>query len=151
MRRELSSGLTPVYRWVIPALLTVAAIGVIWQVAVADSPGTMAIALALAIAAACVVLARWLDKAKRVWIDEKYLYISDYKREDRIELGRIDRVTSTRWLRPDRVTLIFKVPNIFGDRIVFFPQRKGFRPGAPHPMAKELADLIDKSEQANEN
>jgi len=150
VRRELSSTFTPIYRWVIPALLSIAAIVFIWRVAVSNSPGTTEITIVVALAAGCVILARWLDKAKRVWIDEESLLVSDYRREDTIKLVEIDRVTATRWLRPDRVTITFTRPTIFGNKVVFFPARKGFRLAAPHPIARELTESIDRSRQATQ-
>ena len=145
MRRELSSKLTPVYRWVIPGLLTVAAIAVIWRVAVADSPPTLAVILAVALAAGSALLARWLDRAKRVWLDDTGLLVSDYRRETRIQPGEIDEIRSTHWIYPARITITLRRPTIFGAKIVFFPTEREFRPGQPHPVAQELGKLVNKA------
>ncbi len=99
MRRELSSKITPLYRWVIPKLLTIGAIVVVWRLARVGMPGRPepeALILAIMMAALFMILARIFDKGKGVWIDDGTLIVSDYRRETRIDLSEAKSVKVTR-------------------------------------------------------
>ena len=140
-RRELSSRYTPLYRWVIPAFLSIVAVIVVLLAAGIDgsgAPNAAEVLSALVIAALCVLLARWLDRAKRVWLDDASLIVYDYKNEAAIPLEDIASVEASRYLRPDRVTVRFAKPTIFGTKISFFPPRDGLGLGSEHPLAGEL-------------
>lgn len=124
MRRELSSKITPLYRWVVPAILTILAIVVVWRIARVGMPGradTMSVLLAVTLAVLLMFVARIFDRAKRVWIDDETLIVSDYRREARVALGEIESVEATRLMKPARVRIQFSRPTTFGDSIVFFP------------------------------
>ncbi len=124
-RREISTRLSPVYRWGIPALLTLVAIAAILWVSffVEGTPDLLRVVLATVIAAASMIYARWLDRAKRVWIDANNLYVSDYRREMQIPLANIKTIKVTTWIRPLRISVWFAKPTIFGEKIAFFPSR----------------------------
>ena len=144
-RRELSTRYTALYRWVIPAALSITALIVVLLAAGIDgsgAPGAAEVLAALGVAAACVVLARWLDRAKRVWLDGDNLIVFDYRREAEIPLHDIASVEASRYLRPDRVTIRFSKPTIFGTKISFFPPLDGLRLGSEHPLAGELMQRI---------
>ena len=127
MRRELSSKLTPLYRWVIPAALTIGAIYAIWKLAiegVQDKPDFLNVVLAVAAASAMAIYARYLDRAKRVWLDDDKLVVSDYRQETQIDISDVDSVASARLLWPTRINIKFARPSVFGERIAFFPSGK---------------------------
>ena len=70
-KRELSTRLSPLYRWGIPGVLTLVAIAaVLWASFFTEGrPDPLQVGLAALIAAASMIYSRWLDRAKRVWID----------------------------------------------------------------------------------
>ena len=151
MRREVSTKYTLVYRWIIPGLLTIVAIAVIWRVGSAGlrgDPDLLAALVAITTAVLLMVVARWFDRAKRVWLDAETLVISDYRRETSVDLVDIESVVATRFLKPDRVRIRFKRPTIFGDSILFFPPARWLSVPAAHPVADELAQLADEARQS---
>ena len=124
MRRQISSRFTFLYRWVIPGLLTVAALLAIWLLAVSRTSGPPAFIDALggfAIAVALFSIARIFDRAKWVWLDDNQLLVSDTNQEIAAPLGEIDRVTVTPLFRPYRVRIWFRNPTVFGPSVAFFP------------------------------
>lgn len=144
MRRELSSRITPVFRWIIPGLLTVAAVVVIWRFGGLGTPGSTepaSVIVAVLIAVLLFVLARVFDRAKRVWIEEQILIVSDYRTEVRVDLQDIENVEVTRFITPDRVRVRFSRPTQFGDSIVFFPPGRWFKLSSSNPVATELEKL----------
>lgn len=144
MRRELSSKITPIFKWVIPALLTIGVIVVIWRVGGVGMPGRPApasVMQAIVIATLMVVLARIFDKGKRVWVEGKSLIVSDYRTHVHINLNEIESVEVTRFTKPDRVRVRFARPTQFGDSIVFFPPSRWFDFSVRNPIAAELEQL----------
>ena len=132
-------------------MLTMGAIIVIWwlgRVGTPDRPEPASLMLAIAIATLLVVLARILDRAKRVWLDEKTLIVSDYRIEERVDLSEIKVVEVTRFMKPDRVRIRFNQPTKFGDSIVFFPPSHCFKPSLQNPIAAELEQLAADARQA---
>jgi hypothetical protein len=141
-KREISTRLSPLYRWGIPAGLTLVAIAAIYQVSFSANgrPDPARIALAIVIAAASMIYARWLDRAKRVWIDTENLYVSDYRRETTIPLTNIQAVKVTTWIRPLRISIWFEKPTIFGEKIAFFPARTERDALPDHPAVAETVN-----------
>jgi hypothetical protein len=153
MRRELSSRITPLYRWVIPSILTIAAVLVIWRLGRVGMPGrpdVAAVILAVAIAAGLIFLARVLDKGKTVWIDGETLIVADHRTEIRVNLSDIKSADTTRFIKPDRVRVRFSRPTKFGDSIVFFPPSHWFRFSLRHPLAAELERLAAEARHTDE-
>jgi hypothetical protein len=133
MRKELSSRYTWMYRWVVPGFLTVVAVAVIWQFGKLgdDAPASgSGVLLGVAIAAAAMILARILDRAKRVWLIDDKLLISDYRREVRVGLSDVAEVKSMPWFWPPRISVRFSQTTAFGAGIVFFPPLQIARPAA---------------------
>lgn len=144
MRRELSSPYTFLYRWVIPGFLTLAAILVVWRFARIGMPGragTEAVIAGVAIAVALMVLARFFDRAKRVWVDGHKLIVASYGREVEVDLGDVDGVEATRIVPPTRVRVRFSRPTKLGDQIVFFPPIRWRSVSTAHPGVDELRRL----------
>jgi hypothetical protein len=150
MHRELSSGITPFFRWVIPALLSIAAIVVIWRIGGVGMPGgSGSLTLAIVIATLLVVLARIFDRAKRVWIDAGSLIVSDYRTEVRVKLDEITSVEITPYMKPDRVRVHFCRATKFGDSVVFFPPIRGFNILLRSPVAAELKQLAAAARESD--
>ena len=68
----------------------------------------------------------------------KNLYVSDYRKEITIPLSEIADVTENRWLNAHPVTIRFRNPTAFGDKIVFMPKLKYFAFWTGHPIVGEL-------------
>lgn len=150
MRRELSSSFTPLYRWILPALLSIAAGIVVWRLARIGMPGRPApvdVAAAVAIAAALITVARILDRGKRVWIDGQQLIVSDYRHEIQIPFSAIRRIETTRFWKPDRVRIRFIQPTRFGDSIVFFTPGRWLDFSERNPVAEEIRRLVAVAER----
>lgn len=147
MRQELSSPRAWVYRWLLPALLTVAALVAIWSLAIARQPGVVETLAVVAAAGALLSVARVFDRAKRVWLCEGKLTVSDLRREVDIDLANVGWLATTPVIRPTRICIRLVRPTAFGDTLYFFPpvgeapkvlhdldtaQREARRPGRTH-------------------
>ena len=152
MRRELSSKLTPLYRWIIPTILTIAAVVVVWRLAGLGMPGRpepASLVVALVMVALLLIVARIFDKGKHVWIDDNALIVSDYRKQTRIDLSEVESVEATRFMKPDRVCVRFNRTTIFGDNIVFFPPSQWFRVPSRNPIAVELERLASEARNSD--
>jgi hypothetical protein len=81
---------------------------------------------------------------KRVRIASDAIYISNYLKEIRVPFEEIIDVTENRWLNLHPVTIHFRVPTAFGDRIFFMPPKRWFG-WRRHPLVNELRDLAHLS------
>lgn len=145
MRNELSSPFTPFYRWVLPTLLSVAAGVVVWRLARIGLPGRpepLDVMAAVVIATVLIVVARILDRGKRVWIDGQQLIVSDFRKEIRVPFSAIRQVETTRFWKPDRVQIRFLQPTRFGDSIVFFTPGRWLDFSSRNPVAEKIERLV---------
>ena len=78
-----------------------------------------------------------LIRLKRVRIDQALLYISNYRKEITVPLNMVRSVTEIRWLGR-LVTIHFRAPTEFGEKVTFMPteRRGGFF--SSHPVVSEL-------------
>jgi hypothetical protein len=85
----------------------------------------------------------WLCSGlKRVRIDDKYLYVSNYLREIQIAFADIKEITENRWLNIHPVTIHLKNNSEFGNKIKFMPtSRFTFWVWSSHPVVAELKQL----------
>jgi len=144
MRSEVSTRFTFMYRWVIPGMLTVAAIAVILYFSLPDEGGTRGapdIAIGAVIAGLLIILARYYDRAKRVWIDGDNLVIYDFNQTAEVPLSDIGSVTQLFLYGPERITVRFRKPTVFGSQISFFPPLRWPFPRR-HPAVAVLNSLI---------
>ena len=74
---------------------------------------------------------------KRVRVDREFLYVSNYRREIAVPLSSIEAVAENRWINIHPVTLHFRAPTEFGQKITFMPTARlfGWR---SHPVVEEL-------------
>ena len=61
---------------------------------------------------------------KRVRIDQRQLYVSNYVKEISIPFGAIVDVEQNRWLNIRPVTIYFREPTEFGDKATFMPKAR---------------------------
>ena len=151
MPRELSSRLTPWYKFGVPAIwISVFGLGAA-GVFVADvSAGPHGRRLDPALK--WLMLAAWIGGSsliwwfccwlKRVWLDGGALRVSNYVREEQIPLASVTAVTENYWVNIRPVTVQFRAPTAFGQRIVFMPQVRWFLFWRPHPVAVELRQAV---------
>ena len=78
---------------------------------------------------------------KRVRLDGDTLYISNYMREIGVPLGLVELVSENRWINVRPVTIQFRQPTEFGDKITFIPKARPFGPWNPNPIVAELQAL----------
>lgn len=80
-------------------------------------------------------------RLKKVSIDDRYLYVSNYFQEIAVPFSLIGDVTENRWLNNHPVTIHFKVRTEFGDEIVFMPPVRFIPFVTPHPVVAQLREL----------
>jgi hypothetical protein len=77
---------------------------------------------------------------KRVRMDDKTLYVSNYSREIAISMSLIENVTENRWINIHPVTVYFKEDTPFGAKVTFMPKKRLFM-WRRHPIVAELKRL----------
>jgi hypothetical protein len=81
----------------------------------------------------------WLSfPLKRVEIDDKALYVSNYREEIVVPLREIESVTENRWINIHPVTVHLYGETAFGGKIVFMPKSRWFMTIFAHPIVAEL-------------
>jgi hypothetical protein len=79
---------------------------------------------------------------KRVRIDERQLYVSNYIREICVPFGEITDVRQNRWLNSRPITIHFRDATEFGGKATFMPkQRIQLLFWRAHPVVDELKQL----------
>src|SRR5712692_151442 len=63
-------------------------------------------------------------RLKRVRMDERALYISNYSTEIVVPLANVAEVSENRWVNIHPVTITFHSDTEFGPRVVFMPKRR---------------------------
>lgn len=147
--RVLSSRATAIYKFALPALLLVWFAGTVWAVGAAVPPavpGIVAFRWFFAGVGAFVVgLLLWLHAGlKRVTLDGDALLVSNFRDVLRVPLRDVEHVTPSRFTNPESIRLDLVVPCAFGQRITFLPPQRWVRGFSPHPLAAELAALVQE-------
>jgi hypothetical protein len=62
----------------------------------------------------------------------------EFRREITVPLSAIESVTENRWVNIHPVTVHFRVPTEFGDKITFMPVQHVFLFWRSHPVVQEL-------------
>ena len=98
--------------------------------------------LFLAVGVVGTVFSLWtLAGLKRVRVDSKNLYVSNYLREISIPLTMITDVTENHWINIHPVTVHFRTVTEFGQKITFMPTIRFFGLWSSHPVVAELKQL----------
>jgi len=82
-------------------------------------------------------------RLKKVTIDERYLYVSNYLQEIAIPFSLVGDVTENKWLNQHPVTIHFKLRTEFGEQIVFMPPVRFVPYVSSHPVVAELKQLAN--------
>ncbi len=86
----------------------------------------------------------WGIRLKRVDIDDRWLYVSNYFREIRIPLGEIEEVSENRWVNIRPVTISFLRDTDFGSRVIFMPRARWWLFWRPHPVVRDLEEAAHR-------
>ena len=81
-------------------------------------------------------------RLKRVAMDEKWLYISNYLREIRVSLRDIEEVSENRWVNIRPITLEFRRETDFGATVTFMPKTQWWGFWRAHPVVGELESAM---------
>jgi hypothetical protein len=74
---------------------------------------------------AAMTLIFWASAGlKRVRIDERQLYVSNYVQEIAVPFSAITDVRQNRWLNSRPVTIYFREATEFGDKATFMPKQR---------------------------
>jgi len=156
--RTLSSGQTFYMKIILPPLwiggfaFTTASLFLLpefWHDASGGLPGPELKWFFLLAAVAGTLFIRWsCIRLKRVRIDDKALYISNYVTEIAVPLANVANVTELRWLSTHLITVGFHSETEFGPRVVFLPKVRWLgiwspQP-VPHPVVEEIRTAINR-------
>jgi hypothetical protein len=137
MRRTLSSPQTFVMKFILPALcLTGFAAAAVLLRHSPPADGRWQF-LGVTVLAA-VFLYRSCIRVKRVAMDERWLYVSNYVREIRVPLEEINAVWDNRSIHCGLITVGFSRDTELGSRITFIPRMRWWGSFRPHPVVAEI-------------
>jgi len=140
--RTLSSAQTFWMKFIFPAVwISVFGLGTLtlWTVARVNVPSQYPWIFLCAWTGGVAFLLWTCAGLKRVRMGGGMLYISNFRREIAVPLSEIDAVTENRWLNIHPVTITFRHPTEFGDRITFMPPVRMFEfSWTPHPVVGQL-------------
>lgn len=77
---------------------------------------------------------------KRIRVDDRHLYVSNYLSETSVPFTAIADVEQNRWLSTKPITIHFKETTEFGDRVTFMPKQR-FQFWSADPTVGELRKL----------
>jgi hypothetical protein len=96
------------------------------------------------------LLVWWFSaRIKRVRIDEKYLYISNYWKEVRVPLINVTQVRDNMWIDIHPVTIKLSISTSFGSSIVFIPRVRFSTLISARPAVVEIEDAVKNANWVN--
>ncbi len=78
---------------------------------------------------------------KKVSVDDRNFYVSNYRTEITIPISEIAHVGEFLFSEPRRVTIKLHHATEFGDKIVFLATYRAFAFLSPHPVVDELVQM----------
>jgi hypothetical protein len=84
-------------------------------------------------------------RLKRVRMDDRMLYVSNYSREIAVPLVSVAEVKENRWVNIHPVTIEFHHETEFGSRIVFMPKVRWFGFWSSHPVVEEIRTAVSRA------
>ena len=84
-------------------------------------------------------------RLKRVRMDDKALYISNYSTEIAVPLVNVAQVSENRWINIHPVTIEFHAGTEFGSRVVFMPKVRWFAFWSSHPVVEEIRAAVRRA------
>jgi hypothetical protein len=84
-------------------------------------------------------------RLKRVRMDDRALYISNYSAEIIVPLANVAEVTENRWVNIHPVTIQFHSDTEFGTAVVFMPKTRWFAFWSSHPVVEEIRLAVNRA------
>jgi hypothetical protein len=84
-------------------------------------------------------------RLKRVRMDDKALYISNYSREAIVPFANVAGVTENRWINIHPVTIQFHADTDFGSQVTFMPKTRWFAFWSSHPVVEEIRLAVSRA------
>lgn len=84
-------------------------------------------------------------RLKKVAVDDRHLYVSNFVREIAIPLADIESVSESWLIQPKLIYIGLKAESLFGRTIVFAPPVRLFSQFRHHPVADELKQMMQAS------
>ena len=84
-------------------------------------------------------------RLKRVRMDAKALYISNYSTEIVVPLAHVAAVTENRWVNSHPVTIAFHADTEFGSEVTFMPKVRWFGLWSSHPVVEEIRLAVSRA------
>ena len=147
MKRTLSSRQTIVVKTLMPILMGGAVVILLLSLAtrMREEPrGAQHVAFglfALAWSAMAFISCGQMLRMKKVAVDNRFLYVSNYLQESVVPLAEIVRVAQSRRTRPTTITVYLQAPSRFGREITFIPKLEWGGAVGEHRVVGELRRL----------
>src|SRR5690349_4561263 len=148
MRHTISSSQTPLMKFVFPTLwlggftlatlLLFMGVGDFTDNTGNPPPSHVKWTVLLATVAGAAFIYWTCVPLKNVELDDKALYISNYRKDIVVPLQDVAEVTENRWINIHPVTIRFHRETEFGGSIVFMPKVRWFGFFSSHPVVAEL-------------
>jgi len=84
-----------------------------------------------------------------VLVDDRFLYVSNYRKEIRIRLSDVSKVTENAFINIHPVTIQLSKRTDFGTRITFMPKIWRVFFFGSHPVVAELNELVARAKASN--
>jgi hypothetical protein len=145
--KTLSSSLT-FYSKVLFPIFCIGPLGVV-ALTLFSSPSPSPVAwIVLSVVAVGALLLVWgpCIPLKRVRMDDRTLYISNFKTEIAVPLRDVAEVTEDYWTRDHQVTIRLHSDTAFGTKIVFIPKQRWFGWWwSSHPVVGEIRGAVARA------
>lgn len=86
-------------------------------------------------------------RAKRVYIDDNYLYVGNYRRKTEIPLANIKYVSENTMITPRPIFIEFKEETAFGKKIMFIGYTEMFLFFSAHPAIRDINIRIQNNRE----
>ena len=143
--RTLSSRLSFFYKWILPTLWILGfGFGTVqlWLQDNLGAPAQMKWGFLGGWMIGTIYLSWDCSRLKRVRVDDRGFYVSNYIFEVFVPLSEATRITQSKISNPPTITIHLRSLTDVGYRIVFIPKMRGWFFG-PHPVVRELQELCE--------
>ncbi len=146
MSRLLSSGFTYVYKFVLPVWIGIVVLGLTITTVLGIGRNMLSLPILPVIVALVALQLLPALTLKRVEMDSRNLYISNFSKQIVVPLADVTDVSENRWLHYHPVTIQLARPTEFGNRITFAPDMSDtwFR-FLSHPVVAQLRTAVARA------
>ena len=146
MSRLLSSDFTVVYKFILPAWLGLITLALILGDALGIGSFTTSLPVGLGVLALGGLQLLPAVALKRVEMDSRNLYISNFRKQIVVPLAEVAVVSENRWLHFHPVTIRFVRPTDFGSKISFAPDMSNtWFTFLSHPVVDDLRTAVARA------